>query len=155
VKRRSLRPAAFFGGVFLATAALTVALKIIIGRPDTHGMLPTTGGSFPSGHVITVMVGAGLAVLIASPRAGRWVWIMAALAGGLMGVCLLLQAAHWMTDLVGGSLLAVLILSVATASGGSRWLHHRPRNDDESATSAVRQSSSLASVGAIRDESSS
>ena len=65
------------------------------------------------------MVGLGLAVLVARRTPGRWVWLVAALAGGLMGVCLLLQAAHWLTDLVGGGLLAsALVLSVATAS---RW----------------------------------
>lgn len=147
VKRRSLRPAAFVGCVCLATVALTVALKIFISRPDTHGLLAPDGGSFPSGHVITVMVGAGLAVLLVSPSAGRWVWIIAVLAGGLMATCLLLQAAHWLTDLVGGSLLAVVILSVATASGGSRWMDRSRGNDSQSASSTVRRPASLAPVG--------
>jgi membrane-associated phospholipid phosphatase len=153
VQRRSLRPAAFVGGVCLATGALTIAVKIIMGRPDTHGFVGNDGGSFPSGHVIVVMVGVGLAVLIARPGAGRWVWIIAALAGGLMGVCLQLQAAHWLTDLVGGSLLAVLVLSVATASRWTLRLHHNPRNDNQSATSTVRRSSSLTPAGAVRNDS--
>jgi membrane-associated phospholipid phosphatase len=153
VKRRSLRPAAFVGGVCLATVALTVAVKIIMGRPDPHGLLGSDGGSFPSGHVIVVMVGVGLAGLIARPRAGRWVLIIAALSDGLMGVCLLLQAAHWLTDLVGGSLLAGVVLSVATASRWSHRLQHRPRNDNQSATSTVGRSSSLTSAGAVRNDS--
>jgi membrane-associated phospholipid phosphatase len=147
VKRRSLRPAAFVGGVCLATVALTVAVKIIMRRPDPHGSLGSDGGSFPSGHVIAVMVGVGLAVLISRPHAGRWVLIIAALAGGLMGVCLLLQAVHWLTDLVGGGLLAVLVLSVATASGWSRRSPDRLQNDHQSAASTVRRSSSLTPVG--------
>jgi membrane-associated phospholipid phosphatase len=154
VKRRSLRPAVFVGGVCLATMALTVAAKIAIGRPDTHALVGTYGGSFPSGHVIAVTVSVGLAVLVADPRAaGWWVWIIAGLAGGLMGVCLLLQAAHWLTDLVGGSLLAVVVLSVATASGWRRWLHDRPRKDQQSAPPTVRRPSSLTLVGAGRTES--
>jgi membrane-associated phospholipid phosphatase len=153
VKRRSLRPAAFVGSVCLATVALTVAAKIIIGRLDPHGLLGSNGGSFPSGHVIAVMVSVGLAVLIARPHAGRWVLIIAALAGGLMGVCLLLQAAHWLTDLVGGGLLAVLVLCVAAASSWSRRLPDRPRNNNQSATSDVRRSSSLTPVGAACNDS--
>jgi membrane-associated phospholipid phosphatase len=103
--------------------------------------------------VIAVTVGVGLAVLLARPHAGRWALIIAVLAGGFMGICLLLQAAHWLTDLLGGSLLAVLVLSVAT---GSRWryrLPQRPRNDNQSTTSTVRRSSSFAPVVAVRNDS--
>jgi hypothetical protein len=39
--------------------------------------------------MITLMVSLGLAVLVAWPCAGRWVWLVPALGGGLMGVCLL------------------------------------------------------------------
>jgi membrane-associated phospholipid phosphatase len=153
VKRRSLRPAAFVGGVCLVTVALTVAVKIIMGRPDTHGLVGATGGSFPSGHVIALTVGVGLAVLLARPRTGRWVLIIAATAGALMGGCLLLQAAHWLTDLVGGGLLAVVVLYVATAPRWIRWLPDRPRNDNQSTTSIVRRSSSLTPAGAVRNDS--
>jgi membrane-associated phospholipid phosphatase len=153
MRRRSLRPAVFVGVVCLATVALTIAVKIIMGRPDTHGLLGNDGGSFPSGHVIVVMVGVGLAVLIARPGAGWWVLIIAVLAGGFMGICLLLQAAHWLTDLLGGSLLAVLILSVATASRWRYRLPQRTRNDDQFTTSTVRRSSPFAPVGAVRNDS--
>lgn len=153
LKRRSLRPATFVGAVFVVAVALTTMTKVAVGRPDPHGLVGSTGGSFPSGHVITLMVSVGLAVLIARPHAGRWVWIIGALAGGFMGVCLLLQAAHWLTDLVGGGLLAVLVLSVATASGWRRRLPDRPRNDHQSAASTVRRSSSLTPVGAACNDS--
>ena len=43
------------------------------------------GGSFPSGHMIGVVVCLGLARLIARPRAGRWIWLIPAFGGGLMG----------------------------------------------------------------------
>jgi membrane-associated phospholipid phosphatase len=154
VKGRSLRPAAFVGIVSVVTVALTVMTKIAVGRPDPHGLIGSTGGSFPSGHMITLIVSLGLAMLLVVwPRAGRWVWLVPALGGGLMGVCLLLQAAHWLTDLVGGSLLAAVVLSVATASGWTRWLHDRPRNDNQSATFTVRRSSLPTPVGAARNDS--
>jgi undecaprenyl-diphosphatase len=153
VKCRSLRPAAFVSAVCLATVALTVAVKIIMGRPDPHGLLGSDRGSFPSGHVIVVTVGVGFAVLTARQGAGQWVLIIAAVAGGLMGVCLLLQAAQWLTDLVGGSLLAVVVISVATASRWSLQVQHRPQNDNQSATSTGRSSSSLTPAGAVRNDS--
>jgi membrane-associated phospholipid phosphatase len=52
IERRSLRPGAFIGAVYAAPFALTVAIKWAIGRPDTHGLVASGGGSFPSGHVI-------------------------------------------------------------------------------------------------------
>jgi membrane-associated phospholipid phosphatase len=133
VKGRSLRPAAFVGIVSVVTVALTVMTKIAVGRPDPHGLIGSTGGSFPSGHMITLMVSLGLAVLLAWPRAGRWIWLVPALGGGLMGVCLLLQAAHWFTDIVGGILLAVVVLYVTTASIGRLSARDRSRNADSAA----------------------
>ena len=65
--------------------------------------------------------------------------------GGLMGASLLLQAAHWFTDLLGGVLLAVTIL--AAASGWTDWMHNRSKNDHESATFGQRNETLLTSVG--------
>jgi membrane-associated phospholipid phosphatase len=134
VKRRSLRPAAFVGVVSAMTVALTVMTKIVVGRPDPHGLVGSTGGSYPSGHMITLVVSLGLVVLVAWPRAGWWVWLVPVLGGGLMGVCLLLQAAHWFTDIVGGILLAVVVLSITTASVGRLSAGDRSRNADSSAS---------------------
>ena len=121
VIRRSLRPGLFVGAVWLITAALTVAVKIAMGRPDPHGVVGGHGGSFPSGHTISVVVCLGLAVLVAQPRLGRWIWIPLALVGALMGAALLVQAAHWSTDVLGGGLLAIGVLTAASVSGWRRW----------------------------------
>jgi membrane-associated phospholipid phosphatase len=131
VKRRSLRPAAFLGGVCLATAAATIVTKVAVGRLNTHGVLGSHGGSFPSGHTITVVVCLGLCVMVAQPSPRRWVWLIPALGGGLMGAALLLQAAHWSTDIVGGGLLATGLLAVTMTSGASHWMHHQSENDHE------------------------
>ena len=145
--RRSGRPAAFVGGVCLATVALTVATKTAVGHPDPHGLLGTNGGSFPSGHMIAVIVCLGLPVLVAQPRPSRWLWLLPALGGGLMGACLLLQAAHWATDVVGGGLLGIGVLAVTTASGWTRWSHTRLENDQTSALTGMRRASSPRPVG--------
>jgi membrane-associated phospholipid phosphatase len=122
VRRRSLRPAIFVAGVSMATVALTVATKAAVARPDPHGLIWPDGGSFPSGHTIAVLVSLGMVVLLAQ-RPRPWVWLLVALGGCLMGACLLVQAAHWATDIVGGGLLASTVLAFAAASGWSRWFH--------------------------------
>jgi hypothetical protein len=69
------------------------------------------------------------------PRASRWVWLIPAFGAGLMGASLLLQAAHWFTDIVGGGLLAAAVLAISIGSGASSRLHDQPLNDHEPAGS--------------------
>ena len=99
-------------------------------RPDPHGLVVhSNGGSFPSGHTVAVMVCLGVGVLLTHPRAGRWVWLIPAAGGGIVGASMLLQAAHWSTDVLGGALLATGVLAVVIASGWNRWLHQQRRNE--------------------------
>jgi len=149
VIRRSLRPVMFVGGVWLLTAALTVAAKMAVGRPDTHGIVNSYGGSFPSGHTISVIVCLGLAVLVARPRVGRWVWLVPALGGCLMGASLLIQAAHWSTDVLGGGLLASGVLTAVSASGWHHWSQGRPINHQGRSVSGVSVGSSLTLAGTV------
>jgi membrane-associated phospholipid phosphatase len=139
LNRRSLIPAAFIGGICLVAAALTIASKVAVARLNPHGVLGNDGGSFPSGHMIAVTVCLGIA-LVAHSRAGWWVWLFPALGGSLMGAALLLQAAHWSTDIVGGALLGTCVLVATLASAPGRWMHARSRNDHGSA--AKRNSTS-------------
>jgi undecaprenyl-diphosphatase len=122
---------AFVVGVGLATAAVTVGTKIAVGRLNPHGVVGNDGGSFPSGHTTAIVVCIGVCVLMAQQRAGRWVWLIPAFGGAVMGAALLLQAAHWATDIVGGGLLATAVLVIA--SGASRWIHDQARDNRESA----------------------
>jgi len=135
VKQRSLKPLAFVAGVGLATVVVSVATKIAVGRLNPHGIMGEDGGSFPSGHTVTIVVCLGLCVLMAQPRTSHWAWLIPAVGAGLMGVSLVLQAAHWLTDVVGGGLLATAVLAIAIASGGSRLIHDQSLNDHESAGS--------------------
>ena len=144
VKRRSMRPAAFVGVVGLSSATLAIAVKIAVNRPDPHGWVANHGGSFPSGHIIGVVVCLGLVVLMVQPRMGWPKWLIPVFGGALMGASLLLQAAHWFTDIVGGALLATVLL--AAASGLSNWMNNRSRNDHESAASGRRDETLLTSV---------
>jgi membrane-associated phospholipid phosphatase len=138
IKRRSLRPGAFIGTVYTATVALSVATKWAIGRPDTHGFVANNGGSFPSGHVVSVIVCLGLIALVTLPQARPWVWLVPAVGGTVMGICLVLQAAHWSTDVVGGGLIATAVLAAAAASGWSRWVHEWSENEDRRAMALIQ-----------------
>jgi len=153
VIRRSIRPAAFVAIVGMSTATLTVAVKIAVSRPDPHGLLANDGGSFPSGHMISVIVCLGVAALVALPRAGRWIWFIPAFGGGMMAVSLLLQAAHWSTDIAGGVFLATGVLAVASGSRWRRWLHKLAQddaqNDQESGVPEVGTASPLTAVSPI------
>jgi membrane-associated phospholipid phosphatase len=126
VIRRSPRPAFFVGGVWLVTVAITYTAKLVVGRPDTHGIVDRLGGSFPSGHTISVIVCLGLGVLIAQRRVGRWVWLIPALVGVLMGASLVVQAAHWSTDILGSGLLATVVLIGASSSYWHKWSRVQP-----------------------------
>jgi membrane-associated phospholipid phosphatase len=127
LRRRSLRAAVIVSCVSVATVAMTAAMKAAVGRPDPHGLVGPDGGSFPSGHTIAVMVSLGLVVLLI-PRGRQWIWLLTALGGCLMSACLFIQAAHWLTDIIGGALLACSVLAVAA---GFRFVPLVPQSAGE------------------------
>jgi hypothetical protein len=126
VVRRSIRPAVLAGFTVFLAAVLTVVSKVAVARPDTHNEISDYGGSFPSGHMVTIMVCGGLLTLLFRPRLDWGLWLLPAVAGAVMGLCLLLQAAHWTSDVLGGVLLAVVILAAAGAVSVSARLTSVP-----------------------------
>lgn len=115
VWRRSWRPALFAFVVGSTSVVLTLLTKFAFRRPDPHGYLAASGGSFPSGHIIAVVVCLGGCLLVALPRVRWWHWTPVAAATAVMAVALLVSAAHWTTDVLGGGLLALAV--VAACSG--------------------------------------
>lgn len=111
--RRSWRPLLL--GVALAAGSMTatVATKLLVRRPDPHGWLAASGGSYPSGHVVAVLVCGAGCVLVASPRLRWWLWAPVALAFALMAQSLLVSAAHWPSDVAGGVLLSAALVGLA------------------------------------------
>jgi undecaprenyl-diphosphatase len=130
VLRRSWWPAVFVAVTMGSAVALTGALQLTVGRADTHGDLGPLGGSFPSGHVVTVMVAAGCAALLARESPGWLAWTLVGLAGGIMGWALLVQTAHWSTDVVSGLLLGTAVLAVAVRLPFTRGRGSAPAADD-------------------------
>lgn len=108
--RRSWRPVAFAGLVAAASAGATGAVKVLTHRPDPHGDIATTGGSFPSGHVVALLVCLGCCALLCWSRTRWWHWVLVAGPPAAMAATVAYAAAHWVTDVLGGALLAVATL---------------------------------------------
>ena len=119
-----------FGAVLAASSvALTVLAKVALDRPDPHGWVATSGGSYPSGHVVALLVCLSGCLLLACPRVRWWLWSPVVGAAALLTVSLLVSAAHWPTDVLGGALLAVTVVAaLSTVSLRQRAVAPAPRN---------------------------
>ena len=111
----SLRPLVFAGATGCLAVVLTLAAKTVLRRPDGHGDLHGSASSYPSGHLVMLLVCAGTLLLTLAPGATR-LWAMLGVVVVLMGVSILVVAMHWLTDVVGSALLGVTVLSVAGLS---------------------------------------
>jgi membrane-associated phospholipid phosphatase len=92
--------------------AITLATKVLLQRPDPHDEMSSVG-SFPSGHVLCLLLCAGLLLLLLDAHPRPWQWCLAGLLGASMAVSLLVQAAHWFTDVLASGLLGVATLALA------------------------------------------
>lgn len=109
--RRTWRPALFAAVLATCAVALTAAAKLALQRPDPHGWVAPTGGAFPSGHVVAVLVCCAGSVMVLTSRMRWWQWVPVLVAGALMARALLVSAAHWPTDVAGGVLLSLAVLT--------------------------------------------
>jgi membrane-associated phospholipid phosphatase len=112
--RRSRRRAVLVVGLAVGSAVVTRVLQALVGRPDTHASTASLGGSYPSGHTVAMIVCVGGLFIARSGRLRPSSCAWCAVAATVMGLSLLVQAAHWLTDVVGGVLVGVLILSIAS-----------------------------------------
>jgi membrane-associated phospholipid phosphatase len=118
-RAHSLRPLIFAGAAGSIAVALTLAAKAVMDRSDGHGDLHGVATSYPSGHMVLLLVSAGCLLLIFVPRA-RWLWVALGVVGVMMGISILVVAMHWLTDVVASALLGVTLLAVTAMVRG--WL---------------------------------
>jgi membrane-associated phospholipid phosphatase len=137
LQRRSWRPAVFAGLVAGMSVGATSVVKVLTHRPDPSGYIASTGGSFPSGHVVALLACLGCCALLLWRRTRWWQWVLVAIPPAVMATALLYAAAHWLTDVLGGALLAVATLCWA-ASLPLRAAMTEPRRVADGATGRGR-----------------
>ncbi len=117
------RLAAWAMATLVVAGLLDALLKLLIDRPRPN--LPSAiahapGGSFPSGHALTAVVGTATIVLILLPVLhGPWrtvAWVVAVLVSVLSGTCRILLGVHYVSDVLAGWALGAAIMLGTTAA---------------------------------------
>jgi membrane-associated phospholipid phosphatase len=95
-------------GVVPAVLSVGAALlvKYALARPNPLGGVSPDGGSYPSGHMLAVVVSVAACLVILTPRVRWWSWAVLLVPSSLMASALLVTASHWVSDVVGSCLLA-------------------------------------------------
>lgn len=114
---RSRRTAVLLLLTALVRPLASTAVKDLVGRARPHvpELVRTTGASYPSGHVLaaTMFWGAVPLALLVWPVARGFVRaaaVFAAVAVVIVACSRVYLGVHWLTDVVGGALLGVLLL---------------------------------------------
>jgi membrane-associated phospholipid phosphatase len=127
------------------TGGLTLALKVLVDRPDPRGEHTSLGGSYPSGHTAILLVCVATGAMLVSCPTRWWQRVGLLLPIAVLAVAMLYDAFHWFTDIVGGTLVAGVVLAaqalLAGPGGGRSHRNRRPRR-----TRPQDRSSSLESV---------
>ena len=120
VHHRSARPLVLAVLVDVGVTLAVVVVKALGGRPDPHASVEH-GGSFPSGHTVSAVVCAGLVLLLLRPRPRAGLWLVPAGLGAVMAAALVVEGAHWTTDVLGGAALGAAALAAVVATGAASW----------------------------------
>ncbi len=135
-RRRWLDAGAVLIGV--ASEIPTELLKAVVDRPrpPTAHEVEALGSiaSYPSGHVVRLVVIGGLVAALAFGRSRRsWIGatVVVAVLAGLVGIARIGAGAHWPTDVLGGVLLGSAWLEIALVlpSVIAAWIGRRPASE--------------------------
>ena len=132
-RARSLRPGAVVIGTVGGAVLANTAIRAVIYRPLTEAeiqaspLLSTGHHPFPSGHVAGI--GALLGIIAACIAVGRSRTVQA-LATALVGAGVVIVAfsrlyfgLHWLSDVIGGALLAGVFVILGTVALTTRWIN--------------------------------
>lgn len=109
-KRLALRA----GVLYLLSAYLNVVLKAIFSIPRPSADLVrvldgATGYSFPSGHAQSTTTAWGY---LAAIQRKRWLWALAVVIIGLVGLSRVYLGVHYPQDVIAGTLVAALLVAL-------------------------------------------
>ncbi|MDH6284394.1 phosphatase PAP2 family protein [Prescottella agglutinans] len=152
-RAHSLIPAVVLIGTVGAASAASTVLKVLIGRdrpPAAVQKIVETDHSFPSGHVTGTATLLAMIVVIAAAGRSRRVRaalaVVAALVVVLVAATRVYLGVHWLTDVVGGALLAAFFATL-----GAAVLHElTERAESRRRAQGVVQEASVAAVASSR-----
>jgi undecaprenyl-diphosphatase len=113
---RAWRAAVLMLGLLLSGEMLSAALGAWVERPSPVPGIDVLGGTFPSRHVLMAGLVLGLLAVLASHAMGRWSKAVVAAACGCLVIAIgfsrVYLGADWLSDVIGGALLAALLAAV-------------------------------------------
>ncbi|MDX2561364.1 phosphatase PAP2 family protein [Streptomyces sp. TX20-6-3] len=119
--RRAWRLAAWASVTAVAGGLIGILTKHVVERARPHLPDPVShapGFSFPSGHAMTATTSCAVLLLVLLPlvpRAWRWLpWALAVTAVVGVGYTRVALGVHWVSDVVGGWLLGITIVTATT-----------------------------------------
>ncbi|MEU0564444.1 phosphatase PAP2 family protein [Nonomuraea sp. NPDC005983] len=129
VYRGAPRPAVWAVITIIVGGFLGTWLKVFVGRERPHFTDPVAVApdqAFPSGHALNATLGAGVLVLLilpvlrGRPRLRALAWCVAGFLVLSVAYTRIALGVHWVSDVVGGVLLGVLVIA-ATTAGFETW----------------------------------
>ena len=113
LRQRSWTPLVLVAVLTGPTVLIILGTKAVVDRIDPAGGFLPGRGAYSSGHAAFILLcSAGVAMLIDRPV--RW-WARLVVVGMcvLMALSLLWLGSHWVSDVVGGTLVGLVVLPVA------------------------------------------
>ncbi|MET8363770.1 phosphatase PAP2 family protein [Micromonospora sp. NPDC005252] len=131
LRRQARRLALWVTTTMVVGGLMGPLLKLLVGRDRPELLDPVAraaGYSFPSGHALNATLAAGVLLLVFLPYVRRWasrvaLWVAALLLTVVTGVSRVALGVHFTSDVLGGWLLGVAVVTATTAAFTS-WRAH-------------------------------
>lgn len=112
-RQRSWAPLFLLAALTVPVVLLILGTKAVVDRVDPAGGLIPGRGAYSSGHSAFILLcSAGVAMLIERP-VRWWARLVVAALCILMALSLLWIGLHWLSDIVGGTLIGLAVLALA------------------------------------------